>query len=652
MHDHTLIITSLFVGFLLVLTTLLKGVSKRTNFPYTIAILLAGFGAQLGLGLTGVEFDFSLSPDFIFFVLLPLLLFESASNVNSHQFKLQFRTITFLATFGLLLSVGIVGVLLAWLLELPLGVALLFGAIISATDPIAVLSIFKSLGAPKRLAMLAEGESMFNDATAVILFRILGTIVVAQHSFGSETLFTGLGTFLYVFFGSLIAGSAMGWFTSAIIERVENDRIIETTLTVALALLSFGITEHFFGLSGVISTVAAGITLSALGKTRISGEVAAFMHEFWEYIGFLAISLVFFFSAFSLDVLLLFRNPVELVVVIGAVLLARSVSVYASFGLSNRLPWFNQEPNVPLSWQNVLNWGGLRGVIPLVLVYSLPETFIFKELLVAYTLVVFVYSLLVHGLSVKSLLKKLKLDRPQHESLIAKEEIELLELEDSLDRLDALSPHEFDPDMVHSFRLQLVREAEKHQHQLQLLATGQELEKSLKLQAVSIERETVSALFRLGHVTETTVLEYEAELDLQQDALQYPEVAKGRGYKEGGKIQTQLFFTRRMSFLKKNIQRLPWLTSIFKDSKKRLIEQRIQLLRARLVASNEVTRYLDYITHFFGQNQTAVDHIHQVKGQYLKYSKDNQRELKQLEERYPIVYRQYQQKTLRHVVLG
>lgn len=650
MHEASLIPTVLFVGFLLALTTILKGVTRRIEFPYTIAMLLAGFIAQFLVAWSGLELNVHLTPDFIFFVLLPLLLFESASKINSHQFKLQFRTISFLATFGLLLSVGIVGWLLMWLLDLPLGVGLLFGTIISATDPIAVLAIFHSLGAPKRLGMIAEGESMFNDATAVILFRVIGSIVIAEHAFGVDTLFSSFSTFVYVFVGSLLVGWLMGLGTSYLIEKVENDRIIETTLTVALALVSFGFTEHFLHLSGVISTVAAGIALSTYGRTRISGPVLSFMREFWEYTSFMAISLVFFFAAFSLETLLLFRDPFELIVVIGAVLLARTVSIYLTFGITNRVPFFQQEPNVPLSWQTTLNWGGLRGVIPLVLVYSLPDTFVFKELLVGYTLVVFVYSLLVHGLSIKKLVQVLKLDRPERETLIIKEEMRLLEIEESLDKIDTLPQREFDDALLQSYRMKLIHEAEKHKSHLLKLAKGKQLLKSLKIQAITIEREALHALFQLGHISETTVMEFEGELDLQQDALEYPQVKTEGRHLASGKIQTQTIFQKDLALFRLWMSRLPWFGNWLRISKNKLIKQRIELLKARLVSSEEVIRYLEYIAHFFQNDRQSLERINQVKGQHVMYNKDNQRELDDIQARYPSVYEEYQTRALDFIV--
>lgn len=309
MHHEILITSILFFGVFLAVTAILQPLSRLLQFPYTVALLIVGFGMQMALELLGMHPPLELSEDVIYYILLPLLLYESAFHINVHQFQLQFRTITFMATFGLLLAAGTVAFLLAQLLGMAWWDALLFGALISATDPIAVLAIFKELGAPKRLGLLAEGESMFNDATAVILFRVVAGFAVAENAFRTFDVVYSLAEFSYVFIGSLVFGVISALITARFIAAIENDRLVKTTLTIALALIVFVFSEHAFGLSGVIATVAAGITMGNVGRPKISGSVVQFMQELWEYIGFIGVSLVFFFAAFKLDLTSMFTEP-------------------------------------------------------------------------------------------------------------------------------------------------------------------------------------------------------------------------------------------------------------------------------------------------------------------------------------------------------
>ncbi|MBP9798258.1 cation:proton antiporter, partial [Candidatus Woesebacteria bacterium] len=308
MELHFLIELIIFSTLFLVGIAFLTPLTRKTSFPYTVSLLLVGFIAQFFTHGLALESHIVLSPDVIFFVLLPILLFEGAFHINFHQFRLQFKTITAFATLGLLISIFVVAFGLSYLFGLDFGAALLFGAIISSTDPIAVLALFKHLGGPKRLALLADGESMFNDATGVVAFRVISAFILANKAFTSGAIIDGIGTFIYIFIGSILMGLLLGYLTSIFIAKVENDPLVESTLTVALALGSFTFAEHYFHLSGVITTVMAGITLSHIGRTRISPNVMHFIKELWGFLGFISVSLVFFFAAYNLNLSIFSEN--------------------------------------------------------------------------------------------------------------------------------------------------------------------------------------------------------------------------------------------------------------------------------------------------------------------------------------------------------
>jgi CPA1 family monovalent cation:H+ antiporter len=308
---------------------------------------------------------------------------------------------------------------------------------------------------------------------------------------------------------------------------------------------------------------------------------------------------------------------------------------------------------VPLSWQHVLNWGGLRGVIPLVLVYSLPETFAFRELLISYTLFTFIYSLLVHGLSIRRLLTILKLHLPTKTELIIQEENNLLEIEDSLAKLTQLkNDDEFDHQSKKELKQKLTNQAKKHERKLLQLANPEQLATSLKLQALQIERNTLQTLFTQGHITEATVLEFEGELDLQQDALEYPEVFAGRGFTSGGKVSPRLSLRKQLSYLRKILTEYPALSKLIRSSKQQVITARLQLLKARIISSDEVVRYLNHIRHLFQENDQALEIISRVKGEHLKLKRDNADELRALFADYPQMTARYQKTLLQKLVLN
>lgn len=649
MDTHFLITLLLFFATFLGLVTMVDLLSKKTNFPYTIALLILGAASQLFVHAMHWDIHFTLPPEIIYFVLLPILLFEASMHINLHQFRLQFKTISFLSTFGLLISIGVVGSILAYGLGMPIGVALLFGAVISATDPIAVLALFKSLGAPRRLSLLADGESMFNDATAVIAFRIIMGFVVAGTGFEYNQLFDGIWDFVYIFFGSLIFGAILGWVTAILLNPIKEHRLPVSVLTVALALGSFVGAEHFFHLSGVITSVMAGIVLGNLGETKMSQKVVDFVEKQWEYFGFICLSLVFFFAAFTLEWEIFFDRPERFFVVIVSVLAARAISVYVTCWLSNVLPFFKNEPNVPMSWQHILNWGGLRGVIPLVLAYSLPDTFAYKPEILAFTVVSLLFTIIFNGLTITPLLKKLGLHLPKKEEAIIKEEEQIFEVEEAKKALAQLDPKEFSPKVVEKLVQKLTKREEAIKKELFRMAEEDDLLLSLNIQAVEIKRNVLRDLFHEGHINENVFYQFQSELDVQQDALEYPEVFSGRAIERGGFINSKDSYRTRIRQIRQLVQAFPMFKKFLKRSEQQEIEDRYALLRARIITNSQVIEYLDKVrkTLTAEHQQKTID---TVKAAQVELIKSNQQELVEMENSNQQVILKYQNRVLNKLI--
>jgi monovalent cation:H+ antiporter, CPA1 family len=534
----------LFASAFLVGASILQVLSNKYSFPFTVLLLIVGFVTQFVVHFLHLDLHISLSPDVIFFILLPLLLFEAAMHINIHQFKIQFKTISLLATLGLLISVFVVGAGIFYSLGLPLGVSLLFGAIISSTDPIAVLSLFKSLGAPKRLSLIADGESMFNDATGVIVFRIISGFVVGGQAFSSHRVLGGFGSFLYVFIGSIILGVIVGYIASILFSKVKEDRVLVAALTTGLAIGSFVVAEHFFGLSGVITTVITGIAFGNIGRTKLPSNVLHFLEEFWAYFGFLAVSLVFFFAAYNLDLALFTSSLGSLAIVIAIVLIGRAASVYITAFLSNTLPFFNDEPDIPMRWQHILNWGGLRGVIPLVLVYSLPDDYIYKELMLQFTMASLLFTLFVNGLTIKWLLVKLGLHVSKKEEQIIEDEKSIFEIDTARNKLALLDRRQFDQPLIKEIDAQLAKQQVQYKDELKRLSTDEEFLNSLKLESLEIERNKLGELFEQGSIPESVYHAFESEIDIQQDSIEYPEVYPIRAVDKEGRIKPTKTFRK------------------------------------------------------------------------------------------------------------
>lgn len=635
----------LLIGGFLIATALLQVFTRKISFPYTIALLIAGFLAQFLIHIFKLDIHLSLSPDMIFFLLLPVLLFEASLHINIHQFRLQFKTITFLATFGLLLSIFVIAAGLALLTGLPFGIALLFGAIISATDPIAVLALFKTLGAPKRLALLADGESMFNDATAVIAFRAISTFVIANEAFRPVSLLDSTFDLFYVFIGSIVLGVVVGYIASQVFSRMKQDRVLLAALSTGIAVVSFGGAEHFFHVSGVITTVIAGVVVGNFGRTKIPSRTMHFIEEYWEYFGFVSLSLVFFFASFNLDLGLFQKEFGTLLIVIALVLIARAVSVYVSAFISNKWSLFNNEPNIPMQWQHILNWGGLRGVIPLVLVYSLPDDFAYKQLLLQFTFATLLFTLFVNGLTIKKLLTSLRLHLPKKEERIIEDEKSLFEIGEMREKLHALSKKEFNASVISLVDKKLEEQEKNYKDDLFSLLSPEEFHQSLHLEALDIERKTLQRLFEQGRFTETVFHQFDSELDLQQDALEYPEIQTTRVVTKKGMIAKGSSFRKRIINLRRFASHHALLSKLFDITEKSLVRDRYGLVRARLFTSYAAIDYLDHVKKIIvDKNLQKV--ISQVRETQESYIKKNQNEINGLEKQYPTLATSYQERMI------
>jgi monovalent cation:H+ antiporter, CPA1 family len=388
-----------FLMWLLIAASVIAVIAIRSRVPYTVALVLGGL--VLGsLRLPVVEAIYQahrpdwLTPEVILIFFLPALLFEGSLKINLRQLIGNLLPILILATFGVVIATLVAGYLVYWLLGLPLLMALLFGAIISATDPISVLSIAREMGVPKRLSLLLEGESLLNDGTAVVLFQILLAGVIT----GNFNVATGVGSFLQSVLGGAMIGFVLGYLASKLTTRIDEPQI-EITLTTILAYSSY-LVAHHFGVSGVIATVVAGLIVGNLGTKGMSPRTRVALWSFWEYASFVINSILFLLIGMEVRVADLAHEWRALALAIAAVLLGRVLAVYGLTGLCNL---FSQKIN--LRWQHVLVWGGLHGALSLALALSLSPSFEYRGRILTFTFGVVAFSLIVQGLSIKPVIR-------------------------------------------------------------------------------------------------------------------------------------------------------------------------------------------------------------------------------------------------------
>jgi CPA1 family monovalent cation:H+ antiporter len=375
--------------------------ARRFRIPYTVALVAAG----LVLGASRAVEAPHLTRELLYALVLPGLLFEAAFHIDLRDFRRNQLAIYTLAVPGVAASIGLTALILMaatsathFVTPVDFRTALVFGSLIAATDPIAVTGLFGSLGAPRRLRLLVEGESLLNDGTSIVLFGlILG--VVEGGSVSGGILFD----FVRVVGTGLVTGVVVGGIASRLI-RLIDDPMIEITLTTISAYGSFLLAELLGG-SGVIGTVAAGmLSGNYAARTGMSASTRIAVETFWEYVAFALNSIVFLLIGLEIRIDGLLESWKPIVFAYLAVLAARAVVVFGVSGLLRRT-----RERIPWSWSAVLSWAGLRGALSMVLVLGLQRDFPHRELLVTITFGVVLLTIGVQGLTMSPLLGWLSL---------------------------------------------------------------------------------------------------------------------------------------------------------------------------------------------------------------------------------------------------
>lgn len=395
-------------------------------FPFTVLLMLLGFGLGIAdrLGAfsgTLSSFDGALNwaaniqPSVILFIFLPTLIFEAAFAIDTHTFKKSVINALILAVPGMILATVLTAFSVMFVLDLPgwsWYIALLFGALISATDPVAVVALLRELGASKKLSTLIDGESLLNDGVAIVIFTVF--LEYVRMGAGLEALDMAVlsQSFMKTVVGGTIIGLIIAATTIAWVRRVFNDALVEITVLVIAAYLTFYIAEHFLHVSGILGLMALGLVMSGVGRSRISPQVEHFLHNFWEMAAYLANTLIFIIVGVLIAERTVFsgRDVLNLLLLYVAIHFIRAVMIAVFYPLLQRFGYGIAPKDTVILW-----WGALRGALGLCLCLlvmqepSIPKTI--QQQIMFYVAGIVFLTLTVNATTIKWIIGRLGLTK-------------------------------------------------------------------------------------------------------------------------------------------------------------------------------------------------------------------------------------------------
>jgi CPA1 family monovalent cation:H+ antiporter len=409
---------------LLLIATVVALVTQRLRIPYVTGLVLAGLPITELLSRR-----IGLDPSLVLNLFLPILIFEASINTDISRLRSTFKPIALLAGPGSIFSSAIIAVLVKFGLGLDWIPALLIGVILANTDTVSMIAVFKEIRVPSRLSTIVEGETLFNDAAALISFNL----VLVIYATGSLTAIQGVKELLVVALGGAVVGGVLGYLSVPIFVRL-NDPLSSLLLTVALALGTFQIGQ-FLGVSGAVAVVITGLVFGNLGLPRSSSASDRItLLSFWEYASFGVNTFIFLLIGIEINPLTLWRILPSILLVILAYQLGRILSVYL---LLAGLRWFDRP--IPLRWQHILVLGNIKGSLSMALALAIPLNLPGRDNIIALVFGAVLFSLVGQGLNLPWMVKRLKISRVSDVMQEAGQlQIQLIASKAAQDELDSL----------------------------------------------------------------------------------------------------------------------------------------------------------------------------------------------------------------------
>lgn len=616
------------VVILMVIAALTNILSKRMHrLPLTVALVMMGVVMALLLSLfpgASEHLRFELTPEMVLFIFLPTLVFETALNLDARQLYRNIWPILMLAVPGLLLSTVIIGVIIWALSDFGLLLCLLLGAILSATDPVAVIALFKQLGVPERLTILVEGESLLNDATSLVLATLLLAIFL-QGDFSPQVMGVGLIDFCVVFIGGCLVGWIAAVFIGLLLGKIESEPSIEITFTTILAYLSFIIAEHIFHVSGIMAVVAAGLTIGSWGRAKVSPSTVHFMHQFWEYLAYLANAMIFLLVGFQVDFGMLWSAIDLIAFAVLAMLVSRAVIIFGLMPLIGKLP--NAE-SVSMPFKAVMYWGGLRGAIAMAIVLSMPD-FPERDTLIAIVIGCVLFTLFVQGLSIETLVKRLGVDKPSLFEQIMRLDGVLAASSDGMKIVNTLRERNIFPERIaQKLEDKCKRELKQNERAINTLEKNiseQETLNILMIQCLAREKARYYELFSKGLITELSFNELDHTVSIHLDNIKHQSKMPG--------LETSLSATQQLTnLLIKWLAHIPAMNNMVDRLQKQRVVGDYNVAWARSRAYKSVLKGLAQLPAVERVDEKMVVQVKEFYEKLLKYVES---EILEVEEEYP-----------------
>jgi monovalent cation:H+ antiporter, CPA1 family len=409
---------------LLLVATGVALLSRRLKVPYVAGLVLAG------LAITELlPSRIGLNDSLILSLCLPILVFEAAINTDISRLRSTVKPIALLAGPGVVISSGVTAILLKWGLDINWIPAMLAGVILAITDTVSVIAVFKEVAVPSRLSTIVEGESLFNDGVALVLF----SLILQFYTAGSLTILDGLQEFFVVIVGGTLVGLIVGYLSTGLFVR-SDEPLSSILLTLAVALGAFQ-AGQLLGVSGVVAVVVAGLIVGTKGIAgNVSASTRLTLLTFWESLGFGVNSLIFLLIGLEVNLTTLWFTLPAVLLAILAYQIGRMVSVYPLLAM---VGWFDR--SIPGRWQHVLFLGNIKGSLSMALALSLPSGLVGREQIIAIVFGTVLLSLVGQGVSLPWLVKRLNLSpvspsRQQVEEMQA----QLITSKAAQDELDSL----------------------------------------------------------------------------------------------------------------------------------------------------------------------------------------------------------------------